>query len=248
MLRRRLRPLLILLGLAGLAACTAPSSGSMVSPETKAAPERPDTTLLITWEGLVDGLDLIKFHRDQTWVDHQSHRPARDIHCTINEPLAAVYFPVVLVQEEGRGRARIIGQGDSFNAYTLLVEVDDTAFGGAGRYRFSIYAAPEPPPPAPLFQLFAEVDDDIMVSITGNRVSVHKLSGRPTGQLKYYFARPEGLDPSGNYVLRVIEGRGTAELLPPEGAPRAVRIRIQDPAKGSAPYQLMLLPAESNAP
>jgi hypothetical protein len=248
MTRRWFYATLITISLAGASACTVPSTTPPARGEPPAAPARPESALLLTWEGLVDGLDLIKFHQDQTWVNHQSHRPVRDIRCEFREPLAAVHFPVVLHPEEGRGRVRIIRQGDLLNAYTLLVEIDDTAFGGAGRYRFSIYAAPDPPPSPPAFQMFAEVDDDVVVSITGNRLSVYKISGRPMGQLKYYFARPEGLDPAKNYVLRVVEGRGTAELLPREETTREVRIRIQDPAKGSATYQLMLLPAEPPGP
>jgi|GEM_PF-903796 len=235
---------LLMVTLACLAACErpAPPAGDDSPAGTAAAPPRPDSALLVTWSGQVDGLDLIKFREREWWVEQRSHRPAEDVRCRFHRPLRADDFPVVLFPEQGRGRIRIIRQGDAINAFTLLVEVDDTAFGGTGPYRFSVYANPAPRKAAPAFQLFAEVDDDVVFSIRHDRVTAYKISGQPVGSLKYYFARSGGLDPGTDYVLQVIEGRGTVELLPREDEGGEVRIRIQDPAKGSAPYQLALLP------
>ncbi|MBN2431070.1 MAG: hypothetical protein JXQ27_06320 [Acidobacteria bacterium] len=244
MIHCRLARILLLIGLTALAACVRPSAPTEDDTVGGAppAPARPASERLFTWAGRVDGLDLLKFQDQHGWVEHESHRPVEEVRCHFLQPLQAGVFPVVLIPERGRGPVRIIRQGDDYNAFTLLVEVDDTAFGGAGPYRFSVYANPSPRDPDPSFQLFAQVDDDVVVGITGNQVTTYKITGRPVGQLKYYFARPEGLDPATDYGLRIIEGRGTAELLPREDPRREVRIRIQDPAKGSAPYQLSLHP------
>jgi len=200
--------------------------------------------LLFTWEGQVDGQDLLKFQNDRCWIEHRRHLPITNMNFTIVRHLDEQSFPVILSKDNGRGKIKIIRQGDTLNAFTLLVEIDDLMYGGAGWYRFSVYKQAAQNTPQPVFYLYADVDDDVVIVLDRDSAKIHKVSGQKTKQFKYFFSDPENLDLSLTFQVKIIEGRGEVELLPREADVEEIKIRIVDSAKGSAIYQLALVPAE----
>lgn len=219
------------------------SCGTGNHPPPPRSTERPPLAqLLFTWEGYVDGRDLLKFRGDSCQVEHIENRPIRDMQFQLYHPLDADCFPVVLVKEAGRGKIKLIRQGDRFNRFTLLVEVDDMPYGKAGFYRFSVYRSQPEVGPKPVFRMYAEVDDEAVFVLRGHKVTVTDVSGLETRRFRYQFLTPRGIDPRGRYRLEVIQGRGQVLLLPPTPGQEDIRIMIRDKSKGSSVYEVALIP------
>lgn len=233
-----LRTLLWLLLAAG-AACRSPAP-----PGKPAAGNSPPGSsaaeLLFRWEGMVDGRDTLKFRGSECLLEHEALRPVRQMKFQSFRPIDPTAFPVWIRKEQGRGNIEIIRQGDEFNAYTLVVRVDDQHLGGAGFYRFSAYRDRSRVPDRVILSLYAEVDDEAVIEISGRQVTPRPLGGHGVLSLKYDFPADRPVFPEERYELRVLRGRGEASLLPPGPSPAAVRIRIQDKDKGSSIYILEL--------
>ena len=180
--------------------------------------------LIFTWEGVVDGIDWLKFHGDRYWIEHVAHLPIRQIKFDLDRSLDASVFPVLLVKERGRGEISIIRQGEALNGYTLIVEVNDGFPAGADTYRFSVYHDRlTPDSTRRIFQLNAVVDETTTVTIQGEKVIVETLSGEPVSEMKYFFERGEQLASRQRYELLILWAEGQAELEQrTEGSPSLV--------------------------
>jgi hypothetical protein len=229
---------LLALGLA----CRAPApakdpaaGGSQAGPEA--------ANLLFTWEGSVDGRDTLKFRGSECLLEHEAHRPVRQMKFRAVRPIDPTAFPVLIRKEQGRGIIEIIRQGDEFNAFTLVVRVDDQHLGGAGFYKFSAYRDLSRVPERVILSLYAEVDDEAVIEIAGRLVTPRPLGGRGVLSIKYDFPADRPVRPEDRYELRILRGRGEVALLPPGRSPAAVRILILDKDKGSSAYILELIPA-----
>jgi len=198
--------------------------------------------LLFTWQGLVDGQDIIKFREESYSVEHESKLPIRDIRFDARRPLRAEYFPVRLVKLSGRGKVDILRQGDAFNRYTLVVRVDDRHIGGAGFYKLAVYATHRPAEDRAVFSVFAEVDRDLGLDVAGFAVRRWSRSPGGEGGLKYAFPLGRPVDPAARYRLRVVRGKGTVRLEMPTADRKWFRILVSDPDPGPSGYILELLP------
>jgi hypothetical protein len=220
-----------------------PASPLAPSPAEQAVPAKPKADRLFTWEGRVDGRDTLKFRNRECLLEHEAHQPVQGMRFQPFRPIDPTAFPVTIVKEQGRGKVEIIRQGDEFNAYTLVVRVDDQHFGGAGFYRFSAYRDLSQVPERVALSLYAKVDDEAIVEISGNRVVPQPWGGSGVLAFKYDCPDGRGVQPGEKYLLRVLRGRGEVELLPPATPSGPLRIRIRDKSKGSSVYVLELLPA-----
>ena len=220
-------------------ACHAPA------PAEKAAAGPPpagpaETDLLFRWEGMVDGRDTLKFRGNECLLEHEAHRPVQQMKFETFRPIDPAVFPVGIRKEQGRGKIEIIRQGDEFNAYTLVVRVDDRHLGGAGLYRFSAYRDRSRVPERVILSLYAEVDDEAVIEVVGRQVTPRPNGGRGVLSIKYAFPADRPVVSGEHYDLRVLRGRGEVTLLPPGPSPAAVRVRILDKDKGSSIYILEL--------
>lgn len=198
--------------------------------------------LLFTWDGEVDGRDILIFREGRCTLEHEKNLPIRHMRFHSYHPLEAASFPVFLVKQQGRGEVRIIRQGDDLNGYTLLVRVDDLHFGGAGRYRFSAYRTGPATSGEPVFYLYAEVEDAAEYEIDVGRAQVRQLKESGAGKFKYFFRDERPIPTDRNFDLRIIRGRGTVTLTALPSGRVGVRLRIEDPPAGSAVYELALAP------
>lgn len=222
-----------------LAACGPPT----VAPAARTAePDGPPAgaRLLFTWEGLVDGRDLLKFRGDRCLVEHERDRDIQAMRFQSFHPLDPWVFPVIVVRETGRGKLEVIRQGDRWNAFTLVVRVDDLATGGAGRFRFSAYQGKRERGVPPVLSVYAEVDDEARLEIDGATLRARPEGGAGVRDLKYMFRDPAGLEPGGAYRLQQVQGRGEAALAGDGSAGNPYRIVIRDKAAGSSLYVLEL--------
>lgn len=224
-----------------LAACGQPPA----APATRTAEsgEPPaGARLLFTWEGLVDGRDLLKFRGDRCLVEHERDRAIQAMRFQSFHPLDPWVFPVIIVREAGRGKVEVIRQGDRWNAFTLVVRVDDLATGGTGRFRFSAYQGKRERGVPPVLSIYAEVDDEVRLEIVGAMLRARPEGGAGVRDLKYMFRDATGLEPGGAYRLQQIHGRGEAALAGDGSAGDPYRITIHDKAAGSSLYVLELYP------
>jgi hypothetical protein len=212
------------------------------APSDSSAAGAVPSGLLFTWDGEVDGRDILIFREGRCTLEHERNLPIRHMRFHSYHPLEAASFPVILVKQQGRGEVRIIRQGDDLNGFTLLVRVDDLHFGGAGRYRFSAYRAGSAVSGEPVFYLYAEVEDAVEYEIDIGRAQVRQLNESSAGKFKYFFRDEQPIPMNRNFDLRMIRGRGTVTLtaLPPDRT--GVRLRIEDQPAGSAVYELALVP------
>jgi hypothetical protein len=215
------------------------------APETPAADRRgppAGARLLFTWEGRVDGRDVLKFRGDRCLVEHEQLREIEEMKFRSFHPLDPWVFPVIVVREAGRGKVDIIRQGDRWNGFTLMVRVDDLEVGGADRLRFSAHQGKAERGVPPVLSVYAEVDDETWLEIAGA-----VLVARPAGvagvrDLKYVFHDSAGLEAGAAYRLRRIHGRGEAELEGDGSRGRPFRIHVRDKAAGSSVYVLEVYP------
>lgn len=237
--RHRLWKMLPWLALSVGIAChtPAPAEKSAAGP-VPAGPAESD--LLFRWEGMVDGRDTLKFRGRECLLEHEAHRPVRQMKFESFRPIDPTAFPVWIRKEQGRGKLEVIRQGDEFNAYTLMVRVDDLHHGGAGFYRFSAYRDRSRVPERAILSLYAEVDDEAVIEVVGRQVTPRPSGGRGVLSIKYAFPADRPILLGERYDLRILRGRGEVTLLPPGSTPAAVRIRILDKDKGSSIYILEL--------
>ncbi len=242
MARHRLWKLLPWVALAAGIACRGPvPAGDPAADLSRARPA--ETDLLFRWEGMVDGRDILKFRGNECLLEHEALRPVQQMKFKAIRPIDPTAFPVWIRKEQGRGNIEIIRQGDEFNAYTLVVRVDDQHFGGAGFYRFSAYRDRSRVPDRVFLSLYAEVDDEAVIEVSGRQVTPRPLGGSGVLSIKYDFPADRPVLPEDRYELQVLRGRGEVTLLPSGPSAQAVRIRILDKDKGSSISILELIPA-----
>jgi len=222
-----------------LAACGQPPATTGAQPEERNGPPA-GARLLFTWEGLVDGRDLLKFRGERCLVEHVRDREIQSMRFQSIQPLDPWVFPVIVVRESGRGKVEVIRQGDRWNAFTLVVRVDDLEIGGAGRLRFSAYQGKRERGGQPILSVYAEVDDEARLEIAGATLRAQPAGGAGVRDLKYMFRDPAGLEPGGAYRLRQVHGRGETALEGDGSAGDPYRIVIRDKAAGSSLYVLEL--------
>lgn len=232
---------LLALAAALLAACGPPAAAPAASTVEPGGPPA-GARLLFTWEGLVDGRDLLKFRGDRCLVEHERDRDIQAMRFRSYHPLDPWVFPVIVVRETGRGKLEVIRQGDRWNAFTLVVRVDDLATGGAGRFWFSAYQGKRERGEAPVLSVYAEVDDEARLEIVGAMLRARPEGGAGVRDLKYMFRDATGLDPGGAYRLQQVQGRGEAVLAGDGSAGDPYRIVVRDKAAGSSLYVLELYP------
>ena len=237
-LRRVLPWVLLAAGIACRGPVPAENSATGTTPAGLA-----ETDLLFRWEGMVDGRDTLKFRGRECLLEHEALRPVQQMKFQSIRPIDPTAFPVSIRKEQGRGNIEIIRQGDEFNAYTLVLRVDDRHFGGAGFYRFSAYRDRSRVPDRVLLSLYAEVDDEAVIEVSGRQVTPRPFGGSGVLSIKYTFPADRPVLPGEKYDLRILRGRGEVTLLPRGPSIPAVRIRILDKDKGSSIYILELTPA-----
>lgn len=194
--------------------------------------------LLFTWEGDVDGRDLLRFQADRCLVEHEKNRPLKNVRFESYQYLEPEFFPVTVRKELGRGTVTLIAQGNELNRFTVLVRVDDMHFGEAGRYRFSAWSGGPPHPPEPEFTLSAGLAGDRTFVITPRWFARMFPAAGPASDVRYYFKDPAGLSPEGEYYATLIRGWGQVNLKKPEGKGRDWELSIEAAPAGGGRYEV----------
>lgn len=93
------------------------------------------------------------------------------------------------------------------------------------------------------FQVRGTVDDVTVLYITGDRVRVEDLSGRPLRGDQVSFSQPLPYERVRSIQLVDVQGRGDVELVekPWEGNKFTAVVLVSDPQRGAAPYSFRLV-------
>ena len=92
----------------------------------------------MTWEGVVDGSDLIRIRANELSIQHLSARPIRDSSFNFSAPLPSANVPVFLTKMRGRGDVTLVEAPSAWNNYTATVRIDDPE-GGTDSYAFRLH-------------------------------------------------------------------------------------------------------------
>ena len=91
----------------------------------------------VVWTGAVDGEVIIRFRRDNAWVENLSGQGSWNERYRFNAPLSSSVDAVYLNNVRGRGEIVVIEQPSRRNNYTACVLVRDRQR-GASNYSFTL--------------------------------------------------------------------------------------------------------------
>ncbi|HMV52016.1 MAG TPA: hypothetical protein PLD20_15230 [Blastocatellia bacterium] len=91
----------------------------------------------VSWQGRVDGRDLIYIRGNQLWVDHRDGQAIRETDFRFFRPLPNRQTSVTVRKISGRGSVRLLEQPSPYNNYTAVIQIEDRD-GGSDRYQLEI--------------------------------------------------------------------------------------------------------------
>ncbi len=103
---------------------------------------RPDAKMILRWEGVVDGRDILHVKGETIQIEHLLAEPIHDVKYVFYEPVAAAPARYAVKRIRCRGAALVLENPSSDNGYTLKIYLDDTA-PGPDRYVLEIYRISE---------------------------------------------------------------------------------------------------------
>ena len=209
---------------------------------------------LFSWTGRVDQQILLTMSGGQVSTTNIGPAEPGQLGVNVVSPMPHRDGDVTVQVLEGRGSAEVIRQPTAENGYTTVIRIRDPQ-SGSGFYRFEAdwqpAAAGELGPPLDhesmsdarhvALRWSGDVDDDLEIVLSPNRVSYHTLSGHDPQLIE---STLNGI-PDGAMSVRVSEreGRGrvvvTQQPSPDNGYTAIVRIQDVEPGYGHYSFDVL---------
>ena len=216
------------------------------------AQDRPQ----FTWQGEVDGIDILYLHANQLTVQIKDGAPVARQQYHFNAALPDSHQDARLEVREGRGFVHIVDQPRIENHYTLGISIEDRQ-PGSSFYSIALYwdasnQALERRVRADRLVWSGRVDEEAIISCQDKTCSSRADLGSPVAGEHFKFSRPLP-HRDVEVTLEDIESRGEIQLLeqPSESNNYTVRVSIRDPRPGFGEYSFTLAwprPSSKDAP
>ena len=198
-----------------------------------------------TWQGEVDGIDILYLHADRLNVQVKEGAPVSRQQYHFYDRLPESRQDARLEVREGRGFVHIIDQPRIENQYTLAVSIEDRQ-PGSSFYSIALYwdasnQAFERGNKTDKLAWSGRVDEEAIISCQ-DKTCISKVDrGGPVADERFKFTRPL---PHGDVAVTLDdhEGRGEIRLVeqPRENNNYTARVSIHDPQSGSGEYSFTL--------
>jgi hypothetical protein len=198
-----------------------------------------------TWQGEVDGIDILYLHANQLTVQIKDGAPVTRQQYHFYAALPDSHQDARLEVREGRGFVHIIDQPSIENHYTLAVSVEDRQ-PGSSFYSIALYwdatgQAFERGGRTDRLVWGGRVDEEAIISCQDKTCTSRSDHGAPVASEHFKFSRPlphRQVEVS----LEDIESRGEIRLLeqPSESNNYTARVSIRDPRPGFGEYSFTL--------
>ncbi len=205
------------------------------------AQDRPQ----FTWQGEVDGIDILYLHANQLTVQIKDGGPVARQQYHFNGALPDSHQDARLEVREGRGFVHIIDQPTIENHYTLAISIEDRQ-PGSSFYSIALYwdasdQAFERGGRTDRLVWGGRVDEEAIISCQDKICSSRSDHGAPVAGEHFKFSRPLP-HREVEVTLEDIESRGEIRLLqqPSESNHYTARVSIRDPLPGFGEYSFTL--------
>jgi hypothetical protein len=198
-----------------------------------------------TWQGEVDGVDVLYLHADRLNVQVKEGAPVARQQYHFYDRLPESRQDTRLEVREGRGFVHIIDQPRIENQYTLAVSVEDRQ-PGSSFYSIALYwdasnQAFERGNKTDKLVWSGRVDEQAIISCQDKTCTSKADRGAPVAEERFKFSRPL---PHRDVEVTLDDhaGRGDIRLVeqPRERNNYTARVSIRDPQNGSGEYSFTL--------
>src|SRR5260370_30242497 len=177
---------------------------------------QPERKPQMIWQGEVDDTALLYVHGKRLEVETKGGAPVARQRYRIYDALPDNHQDVRLSVSEGRGNVRIVEQPRADNRYTLALSIEDRQ-AGSGFYSIALYwnvgdVFDRKPGAGDRITWSGRVDQEAIVSCSGNRCTSEAVSGAPVMHERRKVSRAL---PERDVTVSVenVEGRGEVRLV-----------------------------------